>query len=716
MSLSKNIYHTGNGLQISMPVPGIVRITDDQPKKQSYMVSARRSPRKPQVEADRLVWGKVAATFDGGIYFNGKPVLLPYRNTRFQAVELTTEEQDLLIAEGHAVASDDGAWAEEVLIALNPGDAIYGLGDKTGYLNKRHYAYENWNTDNPDPHVDNFKSLYKSINFFILKGENGCCGVLADNTTRTRFDFGKESDEYLLFAHAGKGLDYYLMPGKDIKEVVRKYISLTGRSELQQKWVYGFQQSHWGYLSADEIKEISDTMRKHHIPFDAIHCDIDYMEGYRVFTFNGQRFPDPKALCRYLESIHVKPVCIVDPGVKHDPGYFVYDEGEERGYFAKNPDGSTYIGKVWPGASVFPDFSKAEVRQWWADKISILTDAGIRGIWNDMNEPANFTGQLPDDVQFEGGSHLEMHNVFGHLMAQATHEGLLKHDGRRPFILTRACCAGSQRYCSAWTGDNHSMWDHIRLSLVQMMNLGLSGMYMTGADVGGFGSDCTPELLVRWTQAGSLSPFFRNHYASGVRRQEPWAFGEETLDLVRKAIALRYHLLPYLYDLAHEDLPMLRPLVMEYPDDPNVANICDQFLLGDALMAAPVIQPGTFARSVYLPKGVWYDYYTGKRYVGGKYILAEAPMDKLPLFARAGAVIPVAAGNPECVEDITEVVLEVFPGKGSFTHYTDDGESMDYASGKIHTLNIKVSGKTVTQTVIQNGYEAPAELPVVFKA
>ena len=717
MPLNKAEYITASGLRISMPVPGIIRVTDGT-HKHSYMVSAKLRKTAPKLDGTRLVWGKVAIDPENAmtVYYNGKPVCADYIGSRVKKEELTTEEQALLIAEGHAINDSEGDWAETVMKVLNPGDAIYGLGDKTGFLNKRYYAYENWNTDDPSPHVDCFKSLYKSINFFILKGENGCCGILADNTTRTAFDFGKECDDYLFFAHAGKGLDYYMIPGADIKEVLRKYIALTGKSELQQKWVYGFHQSHWGYLSADEIKEVSDTMRANHIPFDVIHCDIDYMEGYRVFTFNGKRFADPKGLFDYLKSINVKPVCIIDPGVKQDEGYFVYDEGEARKLFAKNPDGSTYVGKVWPGASVFPDFSMAETRDWWADKIKIMTDAGVRGIWNDMNEPANFTGQLPDDVQFEGGSHLQMHNVYGHLMCQATHEGLLKADGKRPFVLTRACCADSQRYCSGWTGDNHSMWGHIQLSLVQMMNLGMSGMYMTGSDVGGFGSDCTPELLIRWTQAGSLSPFFRNHYASGTRAQEPWAFGTETMEIVRKAIALRYHLLPYLYDLAHEDLPMLRPLVMEYPEDPMVANICDQFLIGEKLLVAPVITPGCTARSVYLPKGTWYDYYTGKRYTGGKYILAEAPIDHLPMFAKAGAVIPVAVGNPECVEDITEIALEVFPGNGSFTHYTDDGETMDYANGAIHALKVTVKGHNVTQTVVKDGYEAPAELKVILKA
>ena len=706
-----------NGLHISMPVPGIIRVTDGN-HRDSYMVSARLRKSAPKIEGGRLSWGRIAVEPENhmSLYLDGRLLCADYAGQRVQQVELTTEEQELLIAEGHSINNAEGDWAVEVLKVLNPDDAIYGLGDKTGYLNKRHYAYENWCTDDPAPHVDCFKSLYKSINFFIIATENGCCGILADNTYRTAFDFGKECDDYIRFAHADGALDYYMIPGRDIKEVLRKYTALTGQSNLQQKWVYGYHQSHWGYLSADEIRQICDTMRANHIPFDAIHWDIDYMEGYRVFTFNGKRFADPRGLCEYLKSIRVKPIAIIDPGVKKDEGYFVYDEGENNGYFAKNPDGSTYVGKVWPGAAVFPDFSRKEVRDWWGDKMQLMTDTGIRGIWNDMNEPANFTGQLPDDVQFEGGNHLKMHNVYGHLMAQATYDGLLKADGRRPFVLTRACCAGSQRYCSGWTGDNHSMWGHIQLSLVQMMNLGLSGMYNTGSDVGGFGSDCTPELLVRWTQAGCLSPFFRNHYAQGTRRQEPWAFGEETMALVRKAIQLRYHLLPYLYDLVHEDLPMLRPLILEYPTDKTCRNICDQFLIGDKLLAAPIMTPGTFARSVYLPKGTWYDYYTGKRYTGGKYILVEAPMDHLPLFAKAGAIFPVSVGAPECIEDITEIKLEVFPGSGTFTHYTDDGETMDYQSGKLHALKITVKGHDVKQTVTQDGYAAPSELMVEFKA
>ncbi len=720
MPLNHNEYILDNGLRISMPLRGIVRITDGN-HKSSYMVSAKKRTLAPAFDGTRLTWGKIALEpeQDCALYFDGKLLFADYTGPRKALTSVSAEEQALLAAEGHvpSEALDAGAlWHIEVAKTLAPDAAIYGLGDKTGFLNKRRYAYENWNTDDPAPHVDCFKSLYKSINFFIVKSENGCCGILADNTYRTRFDFGKENPGYFYFSHADGALDYYLMPGKDLKEVLAKYLTLTGTPKLQQKWVYGYHQSHWSYYTSGEVRTVAQQMRQNRIPIDCIHMDIDYMDGFRVFTTDPHRFGDFAAMTAELAQQHIKPVTIIDPGVKLDPGYFVYDQGEAEGHFARNPDGSTYEGAVWPGPSVFPDFSQEKTRTWWGGLLKGMTDLGVRGIWNDMNEPANFTGQLPDDVQFQGGDHLAMHNVYGHLMNQATYDGLLAADGRRPFVLTRACCAGSQRYCSGWTGDNHSLWDHIQLSLVQMMNLGLSGMFLCGSDVGGFGSDCTPELLIRWTQAGCLSPFFRNHYAKGTRTQEPYAFDASTTDACREAIDLRYHLLPYLYDLAHQDEPILRPLVYEYPDDANVANISDQYLIGDKLLVAPVINPGTTARAVYLPAGTWYDYYTGQRYTGGKYILAQAPVDHLPLFAKAGAIFPVSVGTPQSTDDITQVALEVFPGNGSFTHYTDDGETMAYAEGKLHALSVKVRGRTVTQTVTQNGYEAPAELDVIFKA
>lgn len=720
MESKHNEFITSSGLRVSMPVPGIVRVTDGT-HRGSWMVSARTHRTAPKVSGGKLTWGRITLEPENGmaLFYDGKLLCADYPGKRRLRTSLSPEEVAQLSSEGHVPSEamgESGSWKVEVVKSLAQDAVIYGLGDKTGFLNKRHYAYENWNTDDPTPHCDNYKSLYKSINFFMVYSGNGCLGILADNSFRTRFDFGKEQEDYYFWSHADGALDYYMIPEKTPKDVLRRYQALTGKNMLQQKWVYGFHQSKWSYYSEREVLDMAATMRKNKLPMDAVHMDIDYMEGFRVFTFHRERFSDPKAMTRKLAEQNVKAVTIIDPGVKLDPGYFVYDEGVEQGYFAKNPDGSIYEGAVWPGPAVFPDFTREETRAWWGDKVKIMTDAGIRGIWNDMNEPANFTGPLPDDVQFQGGNHKEVHNVYGHLMAKATYEGLLKADGRRPFVLTRACCAGSQRYCSGWTGDNHSMWQHLQLSLTQMMNLGLSGMNMVGSDVGGFGSDTTPELLVRWFQLGAISPFFRDHYAKGTRNQEPFAFDQATMDGCRKALDLRYHLLPYIYDLAHEDMPILRPLVLEFPEDPVCRELTDQCMLGDRLLAAPVMTPGVSARAVYLPKGVWYDYYTGKRFTGGKYVLAEAPADRMPLFARAGAVIPVSAGKPQCVEDITEVILEVFPGRGRYVHSMDDGESLDYLKGGIRTIEVVVQGHTLEQKVIADGYPGPDRLEIRWMA
>lgn len=719
MEIIHNEAVTNRGIRVSMPFPGVVRVTDGN-HKGSYMVSAPLRKSAPKQEGSRLVWGKISVEPENGmaLYYEGKLLCADYPGSRRPRTSLPPEEVEQLLSEGHIpdeFMPNSKDWALEVCKQLTPDAVIYGLGDKTGFLNKRHYAYVNWNTDDPAPHCDNFKCLYKSINFFMVYSENGCCGILADNSYRTRFDFGKEQDDYYFWSHAGGALDYYMIPGRTPKDVLLRYIALTGRSELQQKWVYGFHQSRWSYYTEHEVLDAVKTMRENRLPVDAVHMDIDYMEGFRVFTFNKTRFPDPKAMTAKLARQNVKPVCIIDPGVKLDPGYFMYDEGMAQGYFARNPDGTVYEGEVWPGPAVFPDFTQEKTRQWWGEKVGLLADMGVRGIWNDMNEPANFTGQLPDDVNFAGGTHAEIHNVYGHLMAKATYEGLRKADGRRPFVLTRACCAGSQKYCSGWTGDNHSLWAHLQLSLTQMMNLGLSGMYMVGSDVGGFGSDTTPELLIRWCQLGAISPFFRNHYAKGTRNQELFAFDQATMDACRVSLDLRYHLLPYLYDLAHETLPILRPMVLEYPQDPMCRELTDQCMIGPSLLAAPVMTPGVTARAVYLPKGVWYDYYTGKRFTGGRYVLADAPLDKLPLFARAGAILPTAVGKPQCVEEITDVVLEVFPGNGRHVHYMDDGETMAYTDGAVRTITVSVRGRKIEQKVTAQGYPGPDNLKVRWR-
>lgn len=645
------------------------------------------------------------------IYYKGKLVLSDYEKARKKSEKNPYEDLAIAELEGHTVGKDEEKTDSVTIIKkLGKDDAIYGLGDKPGCLNKRGYSYVNWNTDDPAPHVDSFKSLYKSIPFFIVLGDEYCYGIFADNTYKTTFDFGYENTDYYFVEHEKGELDYYFMPGNDMAEVVGLYTSLTGTTPLYQRWIYGSHQSRWGYYTQDEVLDIADKFRELDIPCDVIHMDIDYMNGYRVFTFDDKKFPDVKGLSEKLADRGVKLISIIDPGVKKDEDYFMYKEGMEMDAFAHDTDGSVYENAVWPGTSVFPDFTKQSVRSWWGDKTKILLEHGISGIWNDMNEPASFNGPLPDDVQFEYGAHEKVHNIYGHFMAKATYEGLAKNDGgKRPFVLTRAAYAGSQKYCGGWTGDNHSIWAHIALSLEQVCNLSVSGLAMCGSDIGGFGSDTTPELLVRFYEAAVFVPFFRNHSAMGTRRQEPWQFDETTIDAVRKTVKLRYRFIPYIYDLAHEcektGAPIVRPLVYEYPVDKHVRNISDEYMLGSFVLVAPVIAPGKEAREVYLPDGDWYDYYTGEKYSGGRYILADAPLDKVPVFIKAGAIIPVADGEIRSTEDITEDKISIltYPGKGSFVHYQDDNETFAYRDGAYNAVEYTLDGETLEKKVLHKG-------------
>lgn len=645
------------------------------------------------------------------IYYKGKLVLSDYETARKKSEKNPYEDLAIAELEGHTVGKDEEKTdAVTIIKKLGKDDAIYGLGDKPGCLNKRGYSYVNWNTDDPAPHVDSFKSLYKSIPFFIVLGDEYCYGIFADNTYKTTFDFGYENTDYYFVEHEKGELDYYFMPGNDMAEVVGLYTSLTGTTPLYQRWIYGSHQSRWGYYTQDEVLDIADKFRELDIPCDVIHMDIDYMNGYRVFTFDDKKFPDVKGLSEKLADRGVKLISIIDPGVKKDEDYFMYKEGMEMDAFAHDTDGSVYENAVWPGTSVFPDFTKQSVRSWWGDKTKILLEHGISGIWNDMNEPASFNGPLPDDVQFEYGAHEKVHNIYGHFMAKATYEGLAKNDGgKRPFVLTRAAYAGSQKYCGGWTGDNHSIWAHIALSLEQVCNLSVSGLAMCGSDIGGFGSDTTPELLVRFYEAAVFVPFFRNHSAMGTRRQEPWQFDETTIDAVRKTVKLRYRFIPYIYDLAHEcektGAPIVRPLVYEYPADKHVRNIFDEYMLGSFVLVAPVIAPGKEAREVYLPDGDWYDYYTGEKYSGGRYILADAPLDKVPVFIKAGAIIPVADGEIRSTEDITEDKISIltYPGKGSFVHYQDDNETFAYRNGAYNAVEYTQDGDKLEKKVLHKG-------------
>lgn len=618
-----------------------------------------------------------------------------------------------LAADGHLTVADaDGTAVHAVEIVLRQPDGMltavhhatsqahyYGLGEKTGFLDKRGERYAMWNTDVYAPHVPDVEALYVSVPF-VLHAEPGSDGLavhglLLDNPGRTVFDFRAYEAAYLTQAETGD-LDLYIVPGPEPRTVIERYTALTGRLRLPPLWSLGYHQSRYSYMSEQEVREVAHAFQDRQIPCDAIHLDIHHMEGYRVFTFDPGRFPDPAGLAADLrrDGFHLVP--IVDPGVKRDPAYGTYVRGVQGDRFCKRIEGDIYFGEVWPGESAFPDFSDEAVRQWWGEEHRFYVDRGIDGIWNDMNEPAVFNEHKTMDgdvIHRNDGDprpHRELHNLYGLCMMRATYEGMRRLLGRRPFVLTRAGYAGSGRYGAVWTGDNRSYWEHMEMAIPMVLNLGLSGIPFAGPDIGGFSHHASGELVARWTQMGALFPFCRNHSAIDTHRQEPWQFGPEVEAACREALRLRYRWLPYLYTLFEEaartGMPVIRPLMLAYPDDPETWRLSDQFLLGPDVLVAPVLRPGQRRRMVYLPAGRWRDLLTGAVHRGPAHIIAEAPLERMPIFIREGAILPefppLRHASLQGVPHLELVLYGSPDASGSrLAWYEDDGESFDHEAG-----------------------------------
>ena len=617
---------------------------------------------------------------------------------------------DLIELEGHSV--DRSSKQHQIMInkVCNKMDYFYGFGEKTGFLNKRGYEYEMWNTDNPEPHVDSFRTLYKSIPYYITFNKDYCYGFFFDNTYKQFYDVAKTHEDCVSIGFDKGYFNYYFIGGDSIRGIVSNYALITGKTPLPQRWTLGHQQCRWSYLNEEELMFVAEKYRELNIPCDVLFLDIDYMERFKVFTYNQDTFKNFPQMVKKLNEMGFKLVTIIDPGVKVEKGYNIYEEAIKNGYVATK-DGKTYINAVWPGDSVFPSFISSDVREWWGKNLKFLTDLGVSGIWNDMNEPASFKGPLPDDVEFKGDDkiyyHDEIHNVYGHYMAKATYNGLVKHTGKRPFIITRACYAGTQKYSTIWTGDNHSIWAHLEMAIPMFLNLGLSGYSFAGTDVGGFGSDCTKELLCRWSQLGAFTPLFRNHSAAGTRHQEPWTFDEETVNIYRKSVEIRYELIPYFYDLYYEGtkngLPLWRPLVMNYENDFNTYELNDQFMLGDEMIVAPIVKQGARNRMVYLPKGKWYNYFTKEEYQAG-YNIAKADLDTIPVYVKEGAIIPKSCIKQYITEE-DELILDIYPGSGKYIHYQDNGLDFNYQNGEYNLYEIAHIDNKVKISLLHQGYK-----------
>ncbi|MCX7950863.1 MAG: glycoside hydrolase family 31 protein [Clostridiales bacterium] len=675
-------------------------------------VIEKRFEDKVEIETDDVI-AVVYDNFKVDFYDKQRnPLCLEYDGERNPFIR----RGNVSIAEGEGISTqaDFKHHKIEVIKKMFGDEYFYGFGEKTGHLNKKGYYYEMWNTDDPKPHVENYTTLYKSIPFFMTLRQKTAYGIFFDNTFKSYFDMGKENSEYYYFGADNGNLDYYFIYGPSAIEVIEGYTYLTGRTPLPQMWTLGYQQCRWSYTPESRVMEIAQNFRKRDIPCDVIYLDIDYMDGYRVFTWDREKFKNPNEFTEKLKEQGFKVVTIIDPGVKKDKGYYIYDEGIENGYFATDKDGIPYVNEVWPGDSLYPDFSDEKVRKWWSEKQKVMVDSGVAGIWNDMNEPASFRGPLPDDVQFKNDGfptdHTEIHNVYGHLMSKATYEGIKRYTGKRPFVITRACFAGTQKYSTVWTGDNHSFFEHLRMAVPMLLNLGLSGFAFCGTDVGGFQFDCTPELLSRWVQVGCFTPLFRNHSCIHTRDQEPWAFDEKTEEINRKYIKLRYKMLPYLYDLFYEaentGLPIMRPLFIHYMDDEKTYELNDEFLWGENMLVAPILEQGKTFRGVYLPKGSWYDYFTGEKIEGGRVILKDAPIDICPIYIKEGSIIPTFNEMSYVGQNrFDELVLEVYRGNGTYVHYEDDKESFNYKEGEYNLYKIEQvveDGKIIINFSIQH--------------
>ncbi|MGH9347635.1 MAG: glycoside hydrolase family 31 protein [Vicinamibacterales bacterium] len=617
-------------------------------------------------------------------------------------------------AAGHDLDADDPARgiafsgrSVRVWKRLRDDEQVYGFGEKTGRLNKRGrqlggYSYTMWNSDTYAYESDT-DPIYVSVPFFLVLRGGRTHGIFFDNTYRSNFDVGHTSPGLLSFGAEGGELDYYLVYGPGPKRVIERYTEMTGRMPLPPRWALGYHQCRYSYYPESRVRFIARNFRERRIPADVIWLDIHYQDGYRPFTWDPGRFPDPETLVHDLRQEGFRAVPIVDAHPKQQPGYAPYDTGLAGDHFVKNPDGSLYVAPVWPsqaetnpGPSVFPDFSKPGAREWWGGLYKMFTDIGITGIWNDMNEPAVFetpTGTMPLDVRHdhegEPTDHREIHNVYGLLMTQSTYEGLRRlRPNVRPFVLTRATFAGGQRYAAVWPGDNISTWDHFRATIPMLTGMGLSGLAFVGSDIGGFAGAPSAELYTRWLQAGVFYPFMRTHTTFGTPDQEPWSYGVVHEAANRAAIELRYRLLPHIYNVMVQSsttgLPAMRPLVLEFPDDPRTWGLEDQFMFGDDLLVAPALHEAQREREVYLPTGDWYDYWTGRRYEGGASARLAVTLESIPLFARGGAFVfrqPVVQHTGEMPGQPLDV--RVFPAASSqAVLYEDDGETLAFEKGQ----------------------------------
>lgn len=612
---------------------------------------------------------------------------------------------------------------------LENEEKVYGLGENVRGINKRGWIYKSCCADEPN-HVEDRTSLYASHNFLVLDGGKEQFGVFFDYPGIITFDVGYTHLNELKITLSEPDADVYVMTGESILDIVKQFRQLIGRSYIPPKWAFGYQQSRWGYMNEDDIREVVKGHREKKIPLESIYMDIDYMERFKNFTVNQERFPDFPEFVKEMKAQHIHLVPIIDAGVKVEEGYDVYEEGIEKGYFCKKENGEYFVAGVWPGKVHFPDVLNKEAREWFGNKYQVLLDQGIEGFWNDMNEPSIFFAQdrmdetfdkiaelkdknldLDTFQQFTGlvGSlanntddfkkfyhnvdgkmmrHDKVHNLFGYNMTRAAGEAFERlSPEKRILMFSRSSYIGMHRYGGIWTGDNKSWWNHLLLNLRMMPSLNMVGILYTGADIGGFGADATEDLVMRWTQLAMFSPLMRNHSAMGTREQEVYRF--DHVEEFRKIINIRYGLLAYIYSeymkSALNSEMYFKPLSFVYTDDEFASQVEDQLLVGDSLMIAPVYNQNAKGRYVYLPeemamlrfRGVD-DYDTEILPAGHHYV--EAGLFEMLVFVRPNKILVLTDGGEYADEvDCDHVkALAFVKTKAEYVWYEDDGMGKDY--------------------------------------
>jgi alpha-glucosidase len=701
---------TGAFVDVAVYSPTIVRVRmDKQPLRKDFSYAVIASPESTKTNITQTTADITFVTDSLKAVITKTPYSISFYNNAGQVI--SEDEKGLTTS-----------WVGEEVTTykkMQEGERFIGLGEKTGDLDRKGNGYTNWNTDafgyqaGQDP-------IYATIPFYMGVHHGLNYGVFMDNTFQSDFNFGASNDRFSSFAARGGEMNYYFIYHSKVADIIKSYTALTGRMKMPPLWSLGYQQNRYSYYPETEVVRIAQTLREKQIPADGITLDIHYMDKYQLFTWNKDRFPDPKGLTNKLKQMGFKTTVIVDPGIKVAPGAPAFDRGVQQDAYIKYPDGKFYSGQVWPGWCHFADYTSEKGRNFWKKEMKFFPDNGVSGIWNDMNEIATWGQKMPSNVlfDFEGrkASHLEAHNVYGMLMARSSYEGYRAAAGNeRPFVLTRAGYSGLQRYTAIWTGDNRSEDNHMMAGVRLLTSLGLSGVPFTGMDVGGFTGGASTGLFARWMQVGSFTPYFRNHSAINTKASEPWTYGEEVTEISRNYVNLRYKLMPYLYSTFYEatqtGLPVVRSLAIDNTHDKNIyANAFqNQFMFGPSIMVNPV-ESGKDFMKVYLPQGSnWYDLYNDEMHTGGKDKMLELGLSKLPVFVKASAIVPIQSlVQSTSIKPVDTLYVHIYSGSAanSYLYYEDDGSSFDNEKGAFHkrVINFNPAVKSITFENAEGSY------------